>query len=194
MFRKFAVGLAVASVCSLGMAAWAQSQSAPNPEPSGKEPKPMKLSEADKKFMESASHGNLREIALGQFAVKHAQEGDVKTYAAKIVADHTKIEDGLKALAAKKGMKLSMKVDLSKTPMKRLESAPADKFDAEYLDYMIKEHEKDVAAFKHQVEAAADPELKVWVVKTLPVLEHHLDEARTLEQKAKLPAAPAMVP
>jgi putative membrane protein len=194
MFRKFAVGLAVASVCSLGVAAWAQAQSGSNPEPSRQEPKSKKLSEADKRFMESASHGNLREIALGQLAMKRAQSDPVKTYAAKVVADHTKAEDGLKALAAKRDVKLSTKVDTSKTPMARLESAPADKFDAEYLDYIIKEHEKDVAEFKHQSEAAADPDLKVWVIKTLPMLEHHLDEARELERKAKEPAAPAMVP
>jgi putative membrane protein len=192
MNRKFAICLVVGSACSLGTAAWAQATS--KPEPPKQEEKSKALSDADRKFIEDASQGNLSEIALGRLAVQRAQNDQVKTYGAKLVADHTKAEESLKALASKRDVKLPSKLDTSKTPLGRLESATTEKFDAEYLDNAIKDHEKDVAEFKHQAEAASDPELKSWVRHTLPVLEKHLSLAKDLEKKLKLREAPAMAP
>lgn len=192
MLKKFAINLVIGSACSLGAVAWAQGQAPSNTEPPKKEHKT--LSEADRKFIEGASQGNLREITLGRLAVQRAQGDEVKTYAAKLVADHTKAEESLKALAAKRDVKLDTKLDTSKTPLGRLEGASVEKFDAEYLDHAIKDHEKDVAEFKQHAETTSDPALKSWVHDTLPVLEKHLSLAKELEKKLKRPEAPAMAP
>jgi len=56
----------------------------------------------DQDFMEEAAYGGLMEVELGRYAQQAAQNPRVKNFAAMMVKDHSKANDELKALAAKK--------------------------------------------------------------------------------------------
>lgn len=48
---------------------------------------------------------------------------------------------------------------------------------------MVKDHDKDVAAFKHAWTSAADADLKAWAGKTLPTLQGHQTQAKSINAK-----------
>ena len=50
-------------------------------------------------------------------------------------------------------------------------------FDQAYMDEMVKDHEKDIAAFEQQAQAGQDPELRAFAEEALPTLREHLELA-----------------
>jgi putative membrane protein len=44
----------------------------------------------------------------------------------------------------------------------------------------VQAHQSTVATFQRQLPAIADPDLRNWVLKTLPVVEHHLGMAQDM--------------
>jgi putative membrane protein len=58
-------------------------------------------------------------------------------------------------------------------------------FDRKYMEHMVKDHEKDVAAFERISTKGTDADLKAWAAKTLPTLREHLQLARDTEAKVK---------
>ena len=48
--------------------------------------------------------------------------------------------------------------------MEKTEKMEGSNFDQQYLDAMVKDHEKDIAAFEREAKDGTDPD-----VKTLPV-------------------------
>jgi putative membrane protein len=48
---------------------------------------------------------------------------------------------------------------------------------------MVKDHEKDVAEFRAESKSAANPDVKAFATRTLPVLEGHLKMAQDVQKK-----------
>jgi predicted outer membrane protein len=71
------------------------------------------------------------------------------------------------ALAEKKG------VALSKNEPK-IDTINGTDFDKEYLAIMVKDHEKNIAAFEEEAKDGEDADVKAWAEKTLPTLKEHL--------------------
>jgi putative membrane protein len=65
----------------------------------------------------------------------------------------------------------------------RLSKLSGAAFDREYVKMMVKDHEKDVAAFKRESQQAKDPDLKAWAGKTLPTLEDHLQMIKRVQSQ-----------
>ena len=45
---------------------------------------------------------------------------------------------------------------------------------------MLQAHEKDVAAFQTEAEQGQDPDVKAFAAQTLPTLQQHLEEVRSI--------------
>jgi putative membrane protein len=58
-------------------------------------------------------------------------------------------------------------------------------FDRKYMEHMVKDHEKDVAAFERESNKGDDADVKAWAAKTLPTLREHLQMARDTAAKVK---------
>ena len=61
--------------------------------------------------------------------------------------------------------------------------ADLSEFDRAYMTEMLKDHEKDVAAFERTSQQADDADLKAWTAKTLPTLREHLKMAQDISRK-----------
>jgi putative membrane protein len=48
---------------------------------------------------------------------------------------------------------------------------------------MLKDHKKVVDMFKKEGNDAKDPDLKTWVMSTLPTLQMHLDSIKAISGK-----------
>jgi putative membrane protein len=135
----------------------------------------------DAAFMKDAAADGMAEVELGKLAESKATRADVKAFAQMMVNDHSKANDELKGLADQK------KVDLPDDPKPehkatrdRLEKMSGDAFDRAYLDHMVKDHEKAVNLFSRESKSGHDADVKAWAGKTLPTLQAHLAQVRSL--------------
>ena len=139
---------------------------------------PAPLNDKDKGFMQTAAKDGMMEVEMGKMGQKQAKNAEVKKFATRMVTDHSKANAQLKALAKKKGVTL----DAEAPKMDKMDEA---NFDKEYMDHMVEEHEKDVAAFEEEAKDGSDPDVKAWANKTLPTLKKHLELAKQIQGKLK---------
>lgn len=139
---------------------------------------------ADKEFVTKAALGGLMEVQLGQMAADKGTSQEVKDFGKRMVADHGKANDELKALAQKKNMTLPTELDKKhKEKVDKLTKASGADFDKQYMRHMVKAHAKDVTQFQNAAKSLKDPDLKAWATKTLPALEEHMQQATALAKK-----------
>jgi putative membrane protein len=144
------------------------------------------MSPVDKKFMTKAAAGGMAEVEMGQLAIQKAASDDVKKFGQRMVDDHSKANDQLKQLAGSKGVELPSKLDAQDQATKsRLSKLSGEQFDRAYMQDMVKDHTKDVLEFQHEIKVAKDPDVKNFAAQTLPTLQEHLSQAKTIAPKQK---------
>ena len=135
----------------------------------------------DADFATKAGQANLAEVAAGRLAVSQGGRDDVKTFGQRMIDDHSKANDELAAAAATSGASVptgpSVRQQAGAAELARLRGAA---FDARYADMMVKDHQEAVALFRKESGSGADPALREFARKTLPVLETHLKMAKDL--------------
>jgi putative membrane protein len=136
-------------------------------------------------FIEKAGAGGLAEVDMGELGAKKATNGQVKSFAKRMVTDHTKANEELLAAAKGKGEVPSSRDLMHKTMMEKFRQQEAGKeFDRDYMEQMVKDHKENIELFE---TAADDPkldaELRAYAKKTLPTLRDHLKEAQTIQGK-----------
>lgn len=137
-------------------------------------------STSDAEFVQKAAIGGLAEVKMAKLAIERAQAPEVKQFARKMLADHTKANTELKRIADKKGMQVPTQLDADQQKnMEKLSSLTGADFDKAYMSMMVDDHRTDVAEFRQQAERGSDPDLKQFAMRTLPTLEHHMDMAKT---------------
>jgi len=143
------------------------------------------LAKADQKFMQDAAAGGMFEVEAGKLAQSKGQSDGVKAFGGMLEKDHSAANDELKALAGKKGVTLP--TALPKDMQKQLDKlGKAKDFDKEFVkDVGLKDHKKDISKFEKASKSAKDADVKAFAAKTLPTLQHHHQEAETLEKAMK---------
>ena len=134
-----------------------------------------KISRADEKLMSEIAQANLTEISAGKLAQDKSQNEQIKSFAQKMVDDHTKALDELKQLAQAKGITLPTEPDRQQKAMeKRLSSLSGEKFDKQYLDQAGERSHKGTHKLLSQASTKAqDTDLKNYASKTMGVVESH---------------------
>ena len=123
----------------------------------------------------------MAEVELGQMAQQKASNPDVKKFGERMVADHTKANEQLKAVAEAEHIELPQKLDAKDQATKdRLDKLSGEQFDKAYMKDMVKDHKADVAEFQRESKMAKNPELKNFATQTLPVLQSHLRDAESI--------------
>jgi putative membrane protein len=137
----------------------------------------VKMSQKDVNFIQKAAGGGAQEVANGKMAEKQAKSAEVKSIAARMVADHTRIDKELTALANRKGVKF----DTSGVKAQNLGSGD---FDRLYLKWLEEVHRTDIADFERAAKSSDDSELKAWAAKTIATLKQHLAMAQSAAKKS----------
>ena len=139
---------------------------------------------ADSAFMHTAAIGGMAEVELGKLGVANATSSDVKQFAQRMVDDHSKANDELKALAAQKNVTLPAQLDAKhKAVVDKLAKQKGAAFDAAYMSEMVNDHNTDVALFQKESKSGKDAETKAWAAKTLPTLQEHQKMAKEIHAK-----------
>lgn len=130
------------------------------------------LSQKDKTFMKKAAKGGMMEVEMGKMAERNGQSDAVKSFGKRMVTDHSKANDELNSIAKKKDFKLPNKTRTGTW-----------KSDKDYMDMMLKDHEKDLAEFQEEAKNGEDADLKEFAEKTAKVVQQHLDLAKETQSK-----------
>jgi putative membrane protein len=140
----------------------------------------------DTKFAVEAASGGLTEVALGKIAAEKGVNKRVKNFGKMMVSDHAKTNNELIALAKTKNITLPSAPDADdQKTIDDLSKKSESDFDKAYVDDMVKDHKKDIIAFEDAAKNCADPDLKAFATKTLPVLKKHLDAINTIHDSMK---------
>ena len=125
----------------------------------------------------------MAEVELGQFAQQHASNDEVKQFAARMVKDHSKANEELRQLAQEKGVTMPAGPShMDNHEMTKLSKLTGADFDREYMNNMVKDHQKDVKEFEKQASGAKDADVKSFAARTLPTLQEHLQMAESADQ------------
>ncbi|MGE5682850.1 MAG: DUF4142 domain-containing protein, partial [Bacillota bacterium] len=137
-------------------------------------------------FVRDAADGGMMEVQLGNLAIQKASSQSVKDFARMMVDDHSKANDELKDLATTDNITIPSSVSEDhQDDITKLSKLSGTEFDKEYMDLMVKDHQKDVDKFEDASKNVSDPALKSWIDKTLPTLRHHLDMAKSTRDQIK---------
>ena len=100
---------------------------------------------------------------------------------------HTKTTEELTGIVKTKNIKVVPPTKLDAKHQKLIDdlnSATADNFDKAYAKQQVDAHQEAVDLFKKYAASGDDADVKQFAEKTLPTIQHHLDEAK------KLPSGP----
>jgi putative membrane protein len=164
---------------TLGVSAQAAEKKTEQPSKSpATSPAKAELSAKDKSFMKEAAKGGMMEVDMGKMAQTKGKSADVKKIGTTMVTDHTKANNELMAIAKKKGVDLSKEKPAS-------HSMGDENFDKNYIDMMVKDHEKDLSAFQAEAKNGTDADVKAFASKTSAVIKKHLDMVKAAQAKVK---------
>ena len=146
---------------------------------------------ADHEFAMKVAMDGMTEVELGQVALTKAESADVKTFAQKMVDDHSKANDELKTLASTKGVTLPTALGAKERKMiDDMSKLSGADFDRKYMEEMVKGHDKAVALFEKEAANGKDAETKAWADTTLPTLREHQKMARDTAAKVGVKVTP----
>jgi putative membrane protein len=144
---------------------------------------------ADRDFVDQAGHGGLAEIELSKLAQKSANP-DVRSFAERMIADHSKIDARLTAIAKADGAAVPQTLDVDHQKLRdKLAGEHDGTFDRDYARAMVADHDEAIKLFQQQEQSGRDPQLKEFARNTLPTLQQHRAMAAALAKKLNETAA-----
>jgi putative membrane protein len=140
------------------------------------------MQQADMEFANKAAAAGKAEVELARVGTEKATNADVKTFADRLVQDHTKANDQLTQIMQTKSMAMPAEASAeAKAEHDRITALSSNEFDREFMRHWVSSHEKGIELYSTEAETGQDPELKQFAAGTLPTLQEHLDEAKRIE-------------
>lgn len=138
----------------------------------------------DEVFVAQAIRNGRAGAELSKMALTKSLRPDVKMLAQRVVDDHTKMNAELSIIANGKKMILpDDPAQKDKMTLDRMEKLTGEAFDRMYTTQMVADHQRDIETFKEYIEKTTDAVLKAWAMKTLTILQQHLEMAREVAKK-----------
>jgi putative membrane protein len=133
-------------------------------------------------------------VNSGQFEIQSSQlaqeRGDQmsKTYAAKMIEDHQKLDSQLKDLVQSKQIKVTIPAGVSasqQSSLDKLKTLQGADFDRRYRDDQYSAHKDAVNLFERYAKGGENADLKTWAEQTTPQLQRHMKMAEDLGAHAQ---------
>jgi putative membrane protein len=133
-------------------------------------------------FVKEAAISDMFEIESSKLAEQkgNAQE---KSFAQKMLTDHTKTTSELKQLVSSGKVKAELPSTLDTahhSKLDRLKNASGSDFSSDFNSDQVSVHKDAVSLFERYAKGGDNADLKDWAGKTLPALQHHLEMAQEL--------------
>jgi putative membrane protein len=152
--------------------------------PAAKPAKVIAVSEEERDMIEDIAYANLGEIALGKLAIGKTMSRSVKSFAQRMIDDHSRAQSALERLAKARGVSLPAETDMQhQTIAIGLRGLAGGAFDEQYLKRAgIDEHERFIDLLQQVGEEAQDRDLRVYADRTLRLVGLHLSMAGELDE------------
>ena len=143
------------------------------------DPSHAKLSPADQQFVQDAGTAGATEIAASKLALTNSSDAQVKSFAQRMIADHTRLARNLDIAAQRQGITAAPSADAWVTGS--LESLHGVDFDKAYIAQVaVDGHRKAVAVFSTESKAGGNAQLKSIATRALPIIKYHYAMAQQL--------------
>lgn len=162
----------------VGLVLGATFLSAPIAMAAGKKPK---LNAEDMRFIQTETATGAALVKMAGIGVNQSQLPAVKSFAGVFVAEQSKSNANLSALAANKGAGPSAKPEVTAADSQwNPETTTPSTFDQEFLSTVIIGHERCITRLEKAATGTQDIDLKAWGVAALPTFQARLAEAEKL--------------
>lgn len=136
------------------------------------------------KFIKNAIEANYAEIDAGKLAQEKGNSDAVKQYGAMLVKDHAANNDKAKQVASQLGVDPPTGASVTQqASYLKWKVLSGDTFDRTFAKDMVKDHQADIKEF--QTESQKSDPAGSFAQESLPTLQNHLQEARTLVQQTQ---------
>lgn len=136
-------------------------------------------------FVTKAANGGMFEVESSRLALDKAKRGEVRTFAQRMVDDHSKANAELETIASKAGLNVPKAMDAThKQKLQQLETGAESNFDQRYIRAQAEAHDEAVTLFSTYAKSGGNPELRSFADKTLPTLREHQASVRDLEKSS----------
>jgi putative membrane protein len=136
----------------------------------------------DAMFVQKAGEGGMAEVELSKIAESGAKSADVKKFAAQMVHDHTANNKELATIAAKENIQVPKSLDAEHAALRdKLKAEKGADLDRDYIEAMRSDHQKMLDLLKSSESTVSTEELRTFIKKTEPTVEHHLTMAQNIK-------------
>ncbi len=143
------------------------------------------MNRADQKLLRNLALANMAEIEAARMAQTRGQSEPVKTYAQRMIDDHTKALNDIQQLAQSKGVSLPTELDrMHKAKADRLGRLSGEQFDRVYMSQAGVADHKKTHSLLNAANRAADPDIKALAARMQPAVDEHLKMAQDLHGRS----------
>jgi putative membrane protein len=140
----------------------------------------------DADFVTTAAARGMFEVEAGKLASQQATHADVKSFAQRMVNDHSAANNELQQLANSLNIAIPQSLsDDRREKLNDLREKQGYDFDKEYMEMMVSDHKDSVGNFEDAAEDAESADLKNWAAQKVSVLREHHQMAEQLKDKVK---------
>jgi putative membrane protein len=129
------------------------------------------------------------ELEAAQLAKQKAKSPEVRTYATRLVDEHTNMMAKNRQVASRINVQpenpalVSTMKSTHQETMEELRQKSGRDFDQRYIDYQILMHEQAVQLVEKTADSSDNSRLKQHLLQTRPDLQSHLSEAKTIQRQ-----------
>ena len=136
---------------------------------------------ADTIFALKAAQDTTAEMQFGHLAVNKGSDPTVKAFGERLVGDQTAPNEQLQKIAKQQNMTLPTAMNAKdQAEYDKLKDLSGPQFDQAYVKAIVKDCEGAVKEFEKEARKGRNQEWKNFASLTLPVLQSHLNDAKSL--------------
>lgn len=137
-------------------------------------------------FVLDATDDGMYEVLVAQLAKTNASSAKVKKLAEHLTKGHSKANEELKSIAARKNITLPSKLsDKRQKNFDELTKLKGAEFDKKFAKEMVQDHKDAIDKFHKEADKGMDGELKAWAAGKIASLKHHLSMAEETREIVK---------
>ena len=143
-----------------------------------------KMDKQDLDTLQTLAQGDMAEVETSKLAQDKGNAPE-KTFASRMVTDHTKTSTELKGLVSSGKVKAELPTALDSSHQSKLDKLKGETgkdFASDFDSMQVTAHKDAVSLFERYAKGGDNADLKNWAGKTLPTLKHHLEMAQNLSK------------
>lgn len=135
-------------------------------------------------FIAQAAQDSLAEIELCEMALQKTSNDDIKTFAQRMIDDHSEFGREIERFGAQKNIPRPKDIGSEQNAkMKELSDLSGQDFDRKFIEHNVKDHENDIKVFQHYAREESDPDIKALAERGVKMLTEHLKMTKQIQQK-----------